>query len=134
MPSLDFEVSHRYDSSATGIEVPVTLSVGKRTLAIGAKLDTGAAFCVFERQHAEMLGLDVDSGQLLRFRTAAGHFAAYGHEIGLKTIGVEVHSMVYFAENPEFKGNYLGRTGWLDRVRLGIVDYEQRLYLSPYDE
>jgi len=94
----------------------------------------GAAFCIFDRRHAEMLGLIVESGQLLSFRTAAGHFRAYGHEINLKTLGVEVSSVVYFAENPEFKGNDLGRTGWLDRIRLGIVDYEQRLYLSAYDQ
>ena len=25
-------------------------------------------------------------------------------------------------------------TGWLDRFRLGLVDYESALYLSPYNE
>ncbi|MBM3765936.1 MAG: hypothetical protein FJW32_11140 [Acidobacteria bacterium] len=134
MHSLDFEVVHQYGSLAAGIEVPVKLEVGDRRFAVNAKLDTGAAFCIFDRSHAEMLGLDIEAGQLMSFRTAAGHFRAYGHEVNLKTLGVEVSRMVYFAENPEFKGNYLGRTGWLDRVRLGIVDYEQRLYLSAYDE
>jgi hypothetical protein len=24
--------------------------------------------------------------------------------------------------------------GWLDRVRLGLIDYDSRLYLSAYDD
>jgi hypothetical protein len=32
------------------------------------------------------------------------------------------------------KRNVLGRRGWLDRVRLGIVDYESALYLSALHE
>jgi hypothetical protein len=28
----------------------------------------------------------------------------------------------------------LGRQGWLLQVRLGLVDYEQLIYLSNYDD
>jgi hypothetical protein len=28
--------------------------------------------------------------------------------------------------------NFLGRTGWLDRLRVGIVDYDRMLFLGPY--
>jgi hypothetical protein len=27
----------------------------------------------------------------------------------------------------------LGRVGWLDRVRLGLVDHDGSLYLAPYN-
>ena len=30
--------------------------------------------------------------------------------------------------------NVLGRAGWLDRVRLGLVDHDSILYLAPYEE
>lgn len=134
MPSLQFARVHRYNWHANGIEVPVTLIAGQRIVEISAKLDTGAAHCIFERRHAEMLRLEVDAGRAVRFRTATGSFTAYEHEINLQSLGVEMLTQVYFAESPEFRGNYLGRTGWLDRVRLGIVDYEQTLYLSPYGD
>jgi hypothetical protein len=29
--------------------------------------------------------------------------------------------------------NFLGRSGWLDRLRIGIIDYDHLLYLSTYD-
>jgi hypothetical protein len=28
----------------------------------------------------------------------------------------------------------LGRVGWLNRVRLGLIDYDGRLFLSAYDD
>ena len=35
-----------------------------------------------------------------------------------------------FAEDENFSRNVLGRQGRLDRVRLGLVDYEGKLCLS----
>lgn len=134
MPSLQFATAHQYNWLANGIEVPVTLIAGTRIVEIPAKLDRGAAHCIFERRHAEMLSLEVDAGRAVRFRTATGSFTAYEHEINLQSLGVEMLTQVYVDADAEFRGNFLGRTGWLDRVRLGIVDYEQLLYLSPYGE
>jgi len=31
-------------------------------------------------------------------------------------------------------GNLLGREGWLQKVRLAVVDYDSTLYISPYQE
>jgi len=70
----------------------------------------------------------------LTFSTVAGEFRAYGHELTLAVLGVEVQALVYFYENPNFTRNVLGRNGWLNRVRLGLVDYDSVVYLSPYDE
>jgi hypothetical protein len=97
-----------------------------------AKLDTGAAHCIFERNYAEMLGVDVDAGRLQRFRTVAGAFAAYQHEVTIQTLGVEFSAVVFFAQDSTFNRNFLGRSGWLDRLRIAIVDYDRLLFVSPY--
>jgi hypothetical protein len=68
------------------------------------------------------------------FWTVSGSFRAYGHWLGLAVLGVEVNALVYFYEEPAIARNVLGRSGWLDRVRLGLVDYDSLLYLSAYDE
>jgi hypothetical protein len=99
-----------------------------------AKIDTGAEHCVFERGFAEALLIDVESGTPLRFSTVTGEFNAYGHELSLAVLGIEVHALVYFYENPAFTRNVLGRRGWLERVRFGLVDCDSLVYLSPYDE
>src|SRR5664279_2301507 len=87
---------------------------------------------IFERKYAEMLGVDVDSGRLQRFRTVAGSFAAYRHEVTIQTLGIEFSAVVFFAQDSTFNRNFLGRSGWLDRLRVAIVDYDRLLFVSPY--
>jgi hypothetical protein len=131
---LDFEKLHAYGSDKEGIEVPITLRVGQSTASFPAQLDTGAAFCVFERGYAETLGLEVESGSPLRFDTVVGSFDAFGHTLTLETLGYAFDVTVYFAAHESFTRNVLGRHGWLDQVKLGVVEYEGKLYLSRYDE
>jgi len=40
--------------------------------------------------------------------------------------------MAFFPADEEIRRNVLGRFGWLDRVVLGLVDYDGKLYLSRY--
>lgn len=30
--------------------------------------------------------------------------------------------------------NFLGRIGWLDRVRLGLIGHDQQIHIRPYDD
>jgi len=132
MVSLDFDTSHDYTAAIDGIDIPITLCIGGQSVELLGKLDTGAAHCIFERKYAELLGLDVESGRLQRFRTVAGSFAAYQHEVTVQTLGIEFSAVVFFAQDPTFSRNFLGRAGWLDRLRIAIVDYERMIFLSPY--
>jgi hypothetical protein len=66
------------------------------------------------------------------FNTAAGNFEAYGHELTISVLDIETCSKVYFAKEESFTRNVLGRQGWLDRVKLGLIDYEGKLLLSEY--
>ena len=50
-----------------------------------------------------------------------------------QTFGIEFWADVFFAQDGAFRRNFLGRTGWLDRVRIGIVDYERMLFLGRYE-
>ena len=130
---LDFDTLHAYGTNKDSLEVPVTLRLGQTTVSFPAQLDTGATFCVFERGYAEALGLAVETGSPLRFSTVVGSFDAYGHTLTLETLGYSFDAMVYFAADESFTRNVLGRRGWLDQVRLGVVEYEGQLYLSRYD-
>lgn len=131
--SLNFVVEHDY-SGADGISVLVTLRHGQDRVSFDADVDTGSTFCIFNRGHAETLGLSVESGELTRFKTVTGSFDAYGHTVTLETLGYSFDVTVYFAAEESFTRNVLGRRGWLDQVRLGLVEYESKLYLSRHDE
>ena len=79
------------------------------------------------------LGFDLASGVRQRFRTAVGRFEAFGHEVEILVLGITAYSTVYFFEDASINKNVLGRIGWLDRVRLGLVDHDSKIYLAPYD-
>ena len=79
------------------------------------------------------MDIDVASGTPLRLSTVTGSFDAFGHMLTLKTLDYSFDVTVYFAAPESFTRNVLGRRGWLDRVQLGLVEYESKLYVSPYD-
>lgn len=131
--SFLFEVEHSYYSRPDGIWIPTFLTIGTKTVECEAKVDTGAEFCLFQRELADQLGLQVESGHLLPLQTLNSNFKAYGHEVQLSTLGLAFQVTVYFAENYGLPRNLLGRNGWLQQVKLTIVDYEEMLYLSAYE-
>lgn len=136
MNSWRLTFSNRFDYGADDdIVLPITLSSDLATrILVRPKLDTGSTFCVFQQLYADLLGLDLKRGISQIIRTATGSFAARGHEITLTVGQLEWQAVVYFAEDETFPVNVVGRRGFLDRLRAGLVDYEQLLYLGSYDE
>lgn len=134
MPTLSFQTEYVYsDPLHGGLLVPVELTVGI-SIRLFAYVDTGAADCIFQKEYAEALNLKLAKGQVKRFSTASGSvLTSYGHNLRLTTLGHSVDALVYFADDPQFRRNVLGRQGWLDRFRLGVVHYDSKLYLAPYD-
>jgi hypothetical protein len=99
-----------------------------------AKLDTGSTYCIFNRSYSTLLGLDLYSGISQRIRTATGVFQTYGHEVTVSVFDFEWQAFVYFAENDSLSLNVLGRLGFLDRLRVAVVDYDQQLYLGLHGQ
>src|ERR1039458_4395965 len=83
---------------------------------------------------AKAVGLAIESGERRTLSTLTGTLVAYGHEVSLGVLGLDFELVAYFYESPAFRRSVLGRTGWLPTTRLGIVDYDQMLYLSRYDD
>ena len=133
MPSLDFQVRYRYDGATSGIIVPVEIAHGDERIALRAKIDTGAEFCLFERGFGEALGLPIEGGEKRRLGTMTGSFVAFGHRVAIRVLDIEFEIIAFFPESREIRRNLLGRQGWLQQVRFGVVDYDQLVYLSRYD-
>lgn len=129
---LEFDRLIRYDHGLTGITIETTIGFSDVTTTFPAKIDTGSSVCVFERSHGESLGLDIESGIFLKISTATGTFNAFGFRVGLEVADLEFDSLAFFAEDENIRRNILGRHGWLELIRMGLVDYEGKLYLSKY--
>ena len=132
--TLTFSKKYEYDTRKPGITVNAVLKSESGEVACDPKIDSGSENCIFERGLGAALGFEVENGHPKRFSTVTGSFLAYGHDVALSVLGVEITATVYFAADENFTRNVLGRQRWLDRVRLGLVDYEGKLYLSDYNE
>jgi hypothetical protein len=132
--TLEFDKLFRYDRGADGIVIHVRLDSGNKQVEFDAKIDTAATYCVFEGTLGEDLGLNIESGIEQRFGTALGVFTAYGHQLYLEALGFRLEAYVFFASDSGMTKNVLGWRGWLDMLRIGIVDYDGELYLSRYDK
>ena len=130
---LEFEKLVDFESIKTGISLNVELRLNSASVSFEAKIDTGASFCIFAREYGEKLGLEIEKGFLQHFNTTTGSFRAFSHGVTLVTEGFEFDSQVFFAADENFQTNVLGRHGWLDRMIIGINDYDGKLYLSRYE-
>ena len=129
---VEFDIVHKYSLYEIGITVDATLQNGDFSVDINAKIDAGSTYCIFERHYGERLELKIENGTPIEIGTATGNFRAYGHELVLSVLGIETVSTVYFAESDYFDRNVLGRIGWLDRMKLGLIEQEDKLFLSKY--
>ena len=130
---VSFEELILYDFGRPGVSVTAELRLGNLTVSVDAKIDTGAENCIFSRDCAARLGLDIESGELQQFNTVTGSFWTYSHRVNLIVAGYEFDSLIYFAADDSFNRNVLGRFGWLDRMIIGLNDYEGKLYLRKYE-
>ena len=130
---LSFEKLVFYDTGKAGISLDVELRLGEAKVIIEAKVDTGSTHCIFERSLGDELGFDIEAGEPQWIGTSVGSFQTFGHWITLTTNDFTFDSMVFFAKDESMKRNVLGRHGFLDRVVIGINDYDGKLYLSRYE-
>jgi hypothetical protein len=129
---LDFDRIFRDHLDRDGIFLPLTLQWGDHSSQLEAQVDT-ASCCIFRRDLGESLGLDVESGFQQEINTVTGAFTTYGHTVTVSVLGFDFEAVVYFAADEGFTRNVLGRSGWLDRVRLGIVYPASEVYFSLYN-
>jgi Aspartyl protease len=129
---ITFTETLSYDDDPAGIVIFVRLAHAGIETRVEAKVDTGAAVCLFSREIGESLGLPIESGLPIRLNTLTGSIDAFGHEVTLQTGTLTFHSTIYFVKHPGLPRNLLGRDGWLRKSKLAVVDYDNVLYLSAY--
>lgn len=133
MTQLRFTEVYQYPDNLDGITIPVMLTYGAMDIRVQAKVDTGAGVCLFSHEDGLKLGIPVDQGMPSVLRSLGGPLEAFGHEVLLQTGDLVFQSFVYFAKYPGLLYNILGREGWLRKIKLAVIDYDNLLYLTPYD-
>jgi hypothetical protein len=132
MKQLTFEQEHRYPDDEEGISISIKLTYGDETLRVDAKVDPGAAVCLFSHEIGLKLGVPIEQGIPIKLGGLTSSLDAFGHEVTLQTGEIAFQSFVYFAKYPDLPRNLLGRQGWLRNLKLGLIDYDNLLYLGAY--
>ena len=130
--TIAFDKTHYYNTFKRGISLTAILHHGQESVECETRLDTGSSHCIFNRAHGELLGLDIESTVADNIATVTGSFKAHLHTFTIEVLGIRSEATVYFASDEQFTRSVLGRIGWLDRVKLGLIEYEAKLLLSPY--
>jgi hypothetical protein len=131
---LRFSQRHDYPSRAEGILVPVVLISGTQNIELTASIDTGASYCLFSREYARALNINTEGGEPRGFWTANSKVEAFGHLVTIRVLGIDIEALVFFFADENINKNVLGRHGWLDRLRFGLLEYEQKLFVASYDD
>jgi len=134
MHQLEFTHLYDYSGEDESVILPVVLRSGPKQVRLAANVDTGASFCLFWSGDRRSTWPRLEGGIRKRFRTANSGFDAFGHEVELSVFGVATTSIVCFFADPMIEKNVLGRIGWLDRVRFGLVHHDSKAYLAQYDQ
>ena len=84
-------------------------------LEFHAYIDSGAGFSVFHSDHAEILGLKLESGRKIFFTVGSGEkIPAYIHKLPVKFAGKEFLAEVAFSSNLGVGTNLLGLASFFD--------------------
>ncbi len=51
----------------------------------------------------------------------------------MKIANLEWEATVYFVQDEHFPVSVLGRIGFLDRLQIGLIDYEQLLFIDSLE-
>lgn len=132
MKQLSFAEEYHYKDDDEGIPIEVKLSYAGNSIETTAKVDPGAAVCLFGNEIGIALGIQIEQGMPIKLDGLAGSLDAFGHEVTLQTGDLVFQSVVYFAKYPGLPRNLLGRQGWLRNLRLAVIDYDNLLYFSEY--
>ncbi|MEP7342884.1 MAG: hypothetical protein ABI977_34465 [Acidobacteriota bacterium] len=128
---LSFPIRRRFQTTEVGILIPCSLERNGIIMDFKAKVDLGSEYCLFQREVADELEIEVEDGVPVRLGTLAGSLTAFAHTVVVNTFELEFESTVLF--NPAYgtNRNILGRIGWLNNLHFGLTMDDEMIYLGP---
>jgi hypothetical protein len=130
--SLDFDAAHHYTEALDGIEVPITLSTGRQSVELLAKLDTAPHIASLSESTLRCLewtsnraGFSVSEPWLSRLQPI-------NTRSQFRRLVSSFQRSCSLPRTPRSTGTSLAVPDWLERLRIAIVDYDRLLFVRPY--
>jgi len=141
MPTLTFDLDHDYNSGPELHQALVHVRVFTKDglpLSFQALLDTGASFCSFDKDVAELLGIDdIESGVPRRIAAAdvdegsGDHEIMYLHDVEIEFLGHKMNVPIGFVPTwPSGTQNLLGMKGFFESMQAAFLHRERRFLVT----
>jgi len=135
---MSWQITYRHrfacDPKQPGITLPVSLIANNRIETVDAAIDNGSTLCVFQREIAGWLGINVEQGIEDHVSAMGTIIRVYGHEVTLVLGELSLDLFVYFPAYQHIPRNLLGIQGFLQRFLVGLDNYEGFVYLGYHDD
>jgi len=128
---LSFPIRRRFKTTEIGLVIPCLLERNGIAVSFEAKVDTGSEYCLFRREVAEELQIEVEDGFPVKLSTLAGSLTGFAHTVVLSTFELQFESTVLFNQDSSTNRNILGRVGWLNNLHFGLRMDDEMIYLGP---
>ncbi len=135
---MAYEIVYRYrldyDTKVAGAVLQVVIGANGRVQYVNAAIDNGSTLCVFQREIAERLGINVEEGIEEHVSAMGTIIRVYGHEVTLVLGELSLDLFVYFPAYQHIPRNLLGRQGFRQRFLVGLDDHGGFVYLGYHDD
>lgn len=113
--------------------IDVLLMFGKKSIEYQVLIDSGADFCIFHTEMADILGIPVANGKKITFYGTGGTAqTAYFHNVQIEVEGWPMELYCGFSSDMKsLPYGILGQTGFFDRFKIEFDYRVKRIELKP---
>lgn len=113
--------------------IDILLMFGKKSIEYQVLIDSGADFCIFHTEMADILGIAVVQGKKMTFHGTSGTpQIAYFHWIQIEIGGWPMELYCGFSSDMKsLPYGLLGQTGFFDRFKIEFDYQGKRIELKP---
>ncbi len=112
--------------------IPIRLRSKNDWITFDAYVDSGATYSIFKAEIAEILGIELDSGEKLLVTVGDGSLITiYLHKVEIEIGGETFSATIGFSKQLGIGFNILGRKDIFEKFVVCFNDKEKYLELSP---
>ncbi len=113
--------------------IDILLVFDQKSIEYQVLIDSGADFCIFHTETAEILGIPVTQGKKMTFYGTGGSAqTAYFHNVQIEVGGWSMDLYCGFSSDMKsLPYGLLGQTGFFDRLNIEFDYKNKRIELKP---
>ncbi|MBI4980702.1 retropepsin-like domain-containing protein [Candidatus Woesearchaeota archaeon] len=115
--------------------VPIILKGKVEEVELKAYIDTGASYCLFHADIAEIIGIKLEEGDLTEMVLGDGNIIRiYLHKVPVSIGEHKFTALVGFSKGLGIKFNIIGRKGIFDKFVISFNEKDKEIEFVPHEK